>query len=84
MAVDLLRKRFGDKQRIKDAHYQALKDLPAATTSSLLKSVFDTTERHFRCLEVLQQNIEQPVFVSMLTSKLPPVVLYQMERTDQS
>ena len=86
VAVDLLRKRFGDKQRIVDAHFRALMDLPAATTSSLLKSVFDTIERHFRCLEALQQNTEQPVFVSMLTSKLPSAVLYQMElkRTDQS
>ena len=59
-------------------------DLPAAATSCSLKSVFDTIERHFRCLEALQQNTEQPVFVSMLTSKLPSVVLHQMElkRTD--
>ena len=86
VAVDILRKRFGDKQRIIDAHNQALMDLPAASTSSSLKSVFDTIEKHFRCLEALQQNTEQPVFVSMLTSKLPSTVLYQLElqRTDQS
>ena len=86
VAVDILRKRFGDKQRIIDAHYRALMELPAASSSSSLKSVFDNIEKHFRCLEALQQNIEQPVFVSMLTSKLPSAVLYQMElqRTDQS
>ena len=86
VAVDILRKRFGDKQRIIDAHYRALVELPAASTSSSLKSVFDTIEKHFRCLEALHQNTEQPVFVSMLTSKLPSAVLYQMElqRTEQS
>ena len=86
VAVDILRKRFGDKQRIIDAHYRALMELPAASTSSSLKSVFETIEKHFRCLEALQQNTEEPVFVSMLTSKLPSAVLYQMElqRTDQA
>ena len=50
-----------------NAHYWALVDLPAATTSSSLKSADDTIERHFRCLEALQQNTEQPVFVSKLS-----------------
>ena len=69
VVVDILRKRFGDKQRIIDAHYRALMELPAASTSCSLKSVSDTIEKHFRCLEALQQNTEQPVFVSMLTSR---------------
>ena len=42
VAVHLIRKRFGVEQRIINAYFRAIVDLPAATTSSSLKSVFDT------------------------------------------
>ena len=39
----------------------------------------DTIDKHLRSLEVLGQNIEQDVFISMIKSKLPKDILLQME-----
>ena len=44
-----------------------------------LRLFLDTIDRHLRSLEVLAQNIEQDVFISMIKSKLPKDVLLQME-----
>ena len=36
-------------------------------------------ERNLRSLEALNQNIDQDVFISMITTKLPEAVLVQLE-----
>ena len=80
VALDLLKGRFGDVQTIVDAHYVALINLPVASTeSSSLRTLYDTMEQQFRSLQALGQDLEQSVFVSMITSKLPQESLFQME-----
>ncbi|XP_052788666.1 uncharacterized protein LOC128223425 [Mya arenaria] len=46
---------------------------------SPLRNFLDNVERHLRSLEVLEQNINQDVFISMIRAKLPEDVLLQLE-----
>ena len=52
---------------------------PAVNRTNSLRNLLDTMERHIRSLEVLKQNINQDVFVSMIRAKLPEEVLLQLE-----
>ena len=53
--------------------------VPARNTTESLRSFMDNTECHLRSLEVLKENLDQHVFVSMIRSKLPSDVLLQQE-----
>ena len=80
VAVGILKERFGKKQEIVDIHYKELMNIPAATTKSdSVKALFDSIEKHLRSLEVLGENVNQDMFVSMIRAKLPEEVLYQLE-----
>ncbi len=80
VAIDILHKFTGQPQEIVDIHYNQLINMQTATNKvSSLRVFLDKVERHRRCLEVLKQNIEQDVFVSMIRSKLPEYVLIQLE-----
>ena len=80
IAVDILKDRFGNTQRIIDLHYHKLINLPQAVNKTCsLRGLLDNIVRHIRNLEVLKQNIKQDVFVSMICSKLPEYVLLQLE-----
>ena len=80
VAVDILRDRFGDSQEVIDLHYCKMINLPLASSStSSLRNLLDNMERHLRSLEVLKQNVNQDVFVSMIRAKLPQEVLLQLE-----
>ena len=47
-------------------------DLPVASNkTSSLRKLYDAAERHLRILSALSEDVEQPFFVSLLTSKLP-------------
>ncbi|XP_053406660.1 uncharacterized protein LOC128559357 [Mercenaria mercenaria] len=80
IAIQTLHKRFGDRQETIDLHYKALIDIfPVRNSVESLRQFMDKTEKHLRCLEVLNQDTNQEVFVSMLRRKLPNDVLLQME-----
>ncbi|XP_052771144.1 uncharacterized protein LOC128210829 [Mya arenaria] len=80
VAIKILHERFGDKQEIIDLHYKKLMSLePAKNTTESLRYFLDTVERHLRSLEVLKENLDQHVFVSMIRNKLPSEVLLQLE-----
>ena len=80
VAIDILKERFGNEQVIIDLHYSQLINLsPASNKTSSLRSLLDQVEKHLRSLEVLKQNVNQDVFVSMIRSKLPEDVLLQLE-----
>lgn len=80
MAVGILTKRFGNVQEIVDLHYNQLINLQSATNKVIsLRLLLDKVERHLRSLEVLEQNVDQDVFVSMIRAKLPEEVLIQLE-----
>ena len=80
IAADILRDRFGNSQEVIDLHYNKMITLqPAFNRTCSLRSLLDTMETHIRSLEVLKQDINQDVFVSMIRSKLPEEVRLQLE-----
>jgi len=80
IAIETLRERFGDVQQVIDLHYSKLLSIPMTSNRTQnLRNFMDRTERHLRSLEVLGQDINQGVFISMIRSKLPEDVLMQLE-----
>ncbi|XP_062582984.1 uncharacterized protein LOC134244753 [Saccostrea cucullata] len=80
VAVATLRERFGDIQSVINKHYVELINTQSATNdTSSLRKLNDDLERHLRSLEALHQDVNQDVFVSMITSKLPKETLLQLE-----
>ncbi len=80
IAIEILRDRFGNVQEVVDLHYSKLINLPPASNKTgSLRSLFDTVNQHLRSLEVLDQDINQAVFVSMIRAELPEDVLVQLE-----
>ena len=80
VAVDILRERFGDSQEVIDLHYSKMINLPLASSgTSSLRNLLDNMERHLRSLQVLKQNLNQYVFVSMIHAVLPQEVRLHVE-----
>ena len=80
IVVDIVRERFGNSQEAIDLHYNQMINLPPAMNkTSSLRNLLDTMERHIRILEVLKQNTNQDVFVSMIRAKIPEEVLLQLD-----
>ena len=70
VAIQILKDRFGNEQGVTDLHYYKMINLsPAINKTSSLQSLLDSS------LEVLKQNINQDVFISMIRAKLPEEVL---------
>ena len=64
-----------------DAHYSRLRDIPIASTYyEKLRSTFDQIERHIRSLEALGQNFENEFMVSLIRSKVPKIILAEVEK----
>ncbi|VDI29698.1 Hypothetical predicted protein [Mytilus galloprovincialis] len=80
LAINILAERFGNKQDVIDIHYNQLINLPTPSNKiSSLRDFIDKFNRHIRSLEVLKQDVNQDVFVSIIRSKLPEDVLLQLE-----
>lgn len=80
IAIASLKERFGNKQEVVDLHYSQIINLQVASNNTCsLRLLLDRIQRHLRSLEVLKQNINQDVFVSMVKAKLPQEVLLQLE-----
>lgn len=80
VAVKLLQERFGKTQEIIDIHYKEMLSIQAPSYKvESLRSFMDTIEKHLRSLEVLGENVNQLLFVSMITTKIPEGVLRQLE-----
>lgn len=59
-----------------DLHNNRMINLrPASEIVDSLRHFIDTTEKHLRGLEVLSQDINKDVFVSVIKSKLPSNVI---------
>ncbi len=85
VAVKILKERFGKVQEVVDLHYSRMINInPPRDTTESLRSFLDEIERHLRSLEVLKQDVNQDVFVSMVKSKLPQRVLLQLEMQKDS
>ncbi|XP_067017908.1 calponin homology domain-containing protein DDB_G0272472-like [Acropora muricata] len=80
VAVNLLEERFGRDELMMDAHYSALMDLPVSlNVTEKLRATYDMIEKHLRSLKALGENVDQPHFVFLIKSKLPKMVISQME-----
>ena len=76
VVTDLLKETCGDSQTVINSHYVELINLRSApNTPRGLRSLYDQIEKHLRSLQALEQDINQDVFISMITSKLPKEVL---------
>jgi len=80
VVIQILRERFGNKQDVIDLHYQSLVNIatPSVTVGNL-RIFLNTVEKHLRSLEVIDENINQHVFVSIIRAKLTEEVLRQLE-----
>ena len=80
VAVELLKERYGDKQVVVTSHYTEMINLKQAPNNPKgLRNLYNEVEKHLRSLKVLDQDIGQDLFISMITSKLPKDVLIQLE-----
>ena len=60
VTVELLKERYGKKQVMINAHYAKMTNLTAATCKAAsLRSFYDTTEKHLRCLHSLGEDNNQ-------------------------
>ena len=61
------------------SHYTELINLKSAlNTSKGLRSLYNQNEKHLRSLKALEQDINQDIFISMITSKLPKDVYFNL------
>ena len=80
VTVELLKERYGDTQAVVSSHYTELINLKSAlNTPKGLRSLYNQIEKHLTSLKALEQDINQDIFISMITSKLPKDVLFQLE-----
>ena len=80
VAVEMLKERFGGVQSVVNCHYTELINItPAINNSKGLRQLYDQIEKHLRSLEALNQDVNQEVFISIITAKLPKDVLVQLE-----
>ena len=78
--LDVLKYRFGDQQRIINAHMHALMNLPSASNNiSSLRALHDVIESHVRGLSALGQS-PGPLLVPVILGKLPPDVRKSLAR----
>ena len=80
VAIDLLKERFGDKQTVINSHYSELINLtPASNNTKSMHSLYDLMVKNLRSLDALNQDTNQDIFVSIVTSKIPKEILIQLE-----
>lgn len=80
VAVKILKERFGNLQETIDMHYNEMINLkPFDDKVTNLMCLLDSLDKHLRSLEVLEQDINQDVFISIIKSKLPSNVIKHLE-----
>ena len=85
IAAKLLKKRYGRKQILIDAHYVQLINIPVGVNKALsLRTYFDVTEKHLRVLQSMGENIEQRQLLSIMKSKLQKTIMSQLEKKDKN
>ena len=76
----MLKERYGDVQSVVNCHYTELISItPAINNSKVLRQLHDRIEKHLRSLEALNKDVNQEVFISIITAKLPKDILVQLE-----
>ena len=76
----LLKEQFGDVQSVVNCHCTELINItPGINSSKGLQLLYDQVEKHLRSLEAPHQDVNQEVFISIITSKVPKDVFVQLE-----
>ena len=80
VAIELLKERYGRKQFMIDAHYAKLANMsPPTYKATSLRTFYDTTEKHLRCLRTLGEDDNQMQVLSLMKSKLPRSLIVKLE-----
>ena len=75
-----MKERYGDKQAVVTSHYTELINLkPVQNNLKGLRKMYNDVEKHLMSLQALEQDTDQDLFISMITSKLPKYVVIQLE-----
>ena len=83
IAIGILKESSGNQQEEIDLHYNNMINLNQATNrTSSIRILLDSMKKHLRSLQVMKQNVDQEVFVSMIRAKLPEEALLQIENFD--
>ena len=68
-----------------NAHYSQLLDCSIASTYyDKLRSTYDYTEQHLRSLQILGENTECNLMISLIQSKLTRTILAKLEEYNTS
>ncbi|XP_026324398.1 uncharacterized protein LOC113233488 [Hyposmocoma kahamanoa] len=79
IAVETLKNRYGNKQFLVDAHYNALHQLECAKeTPSECRRVLNSIEKNMRVLQSLGKDINGNGFRTILLNKFPEKVMFQL------
>ena len=79
VVTDLLKERYSEIQTVINSHYVELINLkPVPNTAKGLRELYDTIEKHLGSLEALEQNVDQNIFISMTTSKIPKRLIIRL------
>lgn len=78
IAVNTLRSQFGNKGAQIDAHYEALKLLPTATSKANCRKTLNAIEHHLRVLETFGEDIDGNHLRTTIMNKFPSLVLYEL------
>ena len=84
-AMDILHKRFGNKQVLISTHIDKLLTLPVVNSSNnykQLRDLFDRIEVNIRSLRVLKIHTEEngPILISIIMNKLPNDIKLEISR----
>lgn len=78
-ALDLLKRRYGSKSLLVDAHYQAFDKIVKSSDSiKECRQTLNTIEKHLRILESLGENVENNHFRVSIGNKFPDRIIYQL------
>ena len=76
----LLQDRFNNAEIVQHHHIMELINItPACNNSSSLRLLYDKLECHFRCLEALQQDVNNGIIMYIMKSKIPEDVFLQLD-----
>ncbi|XP_063631693.1 uncharacterized protein LOC134802905 isoform X1 [Cydia splendana] len=79
VTLGILKGRFGNQQKVIDAHYDAINNLQrAAHNATDCRANFNMVERHLRVLQSLGETINGNHLRSAILSKFPEKVVYEL------
>ncbi|XP_073956197.1 uncharacterized protein [Choristoneura fumiferana] len=80
VARDILEGRFGKRDRVIDAHNEALQNLPKAqATGTDCRRTLNDIEKHLRLLEAMGEQTDASYLRVVVMSKFPEKVVYQVD-----